>query len=105
MLPERLSTNLTSLNEGEDRRAVVVEFDIADDGSLSNHSVYHAIVRNHAKLVYDPVGLWLEGKGPPPRAVTAWTELRDQILLQDEAAQRLRRARNIAGAYPRASEK
>ena len=98
MLPERLSTDLTSLKEGEDRRAVVVEFDVAGDGTLSNHSVYHAIVTNHAKLVYDPVGLWLEGKGPPPRAIAEWTELRDQIRLQDEAAQRLRRARNIAGA-------
>lgn len=98
MLPERLSTDLTSLNEGEDRLAIVVQFDVAEDGTLANASVQHALVHNHAKLTYDPVGMWLEGKGPPPRAIARSPQLRDQLLLQDEAAQRLRRARNRAGA-------
>ncbi len=98
MLPERLSTDLTSLNEGEDRLAVVIEFDVARDGALGKASVYKALVRNKAKLVYDAVGFWLEGKGPEPPAIAAWPELRDQVRLQDEAAQRLRRARSIAGA-------
>ena len=98
MLPERLSTDLTSLNEGEDRFAVVIEFDVAADGALGKASVYRALVHNRAKLVYDPVGMWLEGKGPAPRAIAASSELNDQLRLQDEAAQRLRRARSIAGA-------
>ena len=98
MLPERLSTDLTSLNEGEDRFAVVIEFDVAADGALGKASVYRAVVHNRAKLVYDPVGMWLEGKGPAPRAIAASSELNDQLRLQDEAAQRLRRARSIAGA-------
>ncbi|HMG13740.1 MAG TPA: ribonuclease catalytic domain-containing protein, partial [Gemmatimonadaceae bacterium] len=98
MLPERLSTDLTSLNEGEDRFAVVIEFDVAHDGALGKGSVYNALVRNKAKLVYDAVGLWLEEKGPPPAAIAASPELRDQLLMQDEAAQRLRLARSIAGA-------
>lgn len=98
MLPERLSTDLTSLNQGEDRLAIVVQFDVAADGALVNQSVQHAMVHNHAKLAYDPVGMWLEGKAPPPRAIAERPELRDQLLLQDEAAQRLRRARNRAGA-------
>jgi exoribonuclease R len=98
MLPERLSTDLTSLNEGEDRFAVVIEFDVAHDGALGKGSVYNALVRNKAKLVYDAVGLWLEEKGPPPAAIAASSELRDQLLMQDEAAQRLRLARSIAGA-------
>ena len=98
MLPERLSTDLTSLNEGEDRFAVVIEFDVAHDGALGKGSVYNALVRNRAKLVYDTVGLWLEEKGPPPAAIAASSELRDQLLMQDEAAQRLRLARSIAGA-------
>src|SRR6476661_2728466 len=66
MLPERLSTDLTSLNEGEDRLAVVVQFDVAADGALGNQSVYRALVHNKAKLAYEDVGLWLEEKGPPP---------------------------------------
>ena len=98
MLPERLSTDLTSLNEGEDRFAVVIEFDVADDGALGKASVYRAVVHNRAKLVYDPVGMWLEGKGPAPPAIAASSELNDQLRIQDEAAQRLRRARSIAGA-------
>ena len=98
MLPERLSTDLTSLNEGEDRFAVVIEFDVAADGALGKASVYRALVHNRAKLVYDPVGMWLEGKGPAPPAIAASSELNDQLRIQDEAAQRLRRARSIAGA-------
>ena len=61
MLPERLSTDLTSLNEGEDRLAVVIEFDVTADGALTNASVYRALVHNKAKLVYDDVGIWLDG--------------------------------------------
>jgi len=98
MLPERLSTDLTSLNEGEDRLAVVIEFDVAHDGALGKASVYNAVVRNKAKLVYDAVGLWLEEKGPAPAAIAASSELHDQLRMQDEAAQRLRLARSIAGA-------
>jgi len=98
MLPERLSTDLTSLNEGEDRLAVVIEFDVAPDGALSKASVYRALVHNRAKLTYDAVGLWLEGKGPAPQAIAASSDLEHQLRMQDEAAQRLRRARSIAGA-------
>ena len=98
MLPERLSTDLTSLNEGEDRLAVVIEFDVAADGTLAKASVYNALVHNRAKLTYDAVGSWLEDKGPAPPAIAESRELHDQLRLQDEAAQRLRRARSIAGA-------
>src|SRR5258705_19828 len=98
MLPERLSTDLTSLNQGEDRLAVVIEFDVAPDGSLDKASVYRGLVHNKAKLVYDAVGMWLEGKAPAPPAIAASRELEAQLRLQDEAAQRLRQARSIAGA-------
>ena len=98
MLPDRLSTDLTSLNEGEDRLAVVVEFDVATEGAISNTSVYRAMVHNKAKLTYEGVGLWLEGKAPPPPEITASSELEKQLRIQDEAAQRLRKARSIAGA-------
>jgi exoribonuclease-2 len=98
MLPERLSTDLTSLNQGEDRLAVVIEFDVTPDGGLANASVYRAIVHNRAKLVYDAVGMWLEGKGPAPKEIAASRALEEQLRMQDEAAQRLRRARSVAGA-------
>src|SRR6266550_6912671 len=77
MLPDRLSCDLSSLNEGEDRLAVVVEFEVAADGTMSNASVYRALVHNKAKLAYDPVGFWLEGKGPAPPAIAASPDLRE----------------------------
>ena len=98
MLPDRLSCDLSSLNENEDRLAVVVEFDVGPDGALGTASVYRAAVRNQAKLTYESVGLWLEGKGPEPPEIAASPALREQLHIQDEAAQQLRRARSIAGA-------
>jgi len=98
MLHERLSTDLTSLNEGEDRLAVVIEFDVTPTGDLASASVYRALVHNRAKLTYDAVGMWLEDKGPPPPEIARSAELGRQVRLQDEAALRLRRARAVAGA-------
>ncbi|MDB4870246.1 MAG: rnb, partial [Gemmatimonadales bacterium] len=98
MLPDRLSCDLSSLNEDEDRLAVVVEFDVDPDGALGKASVYRARVRNQAKLTYESVGQWLEGKGPAPEAIVASSALHEQLRIQDEAAQLLRRARSIAGA-------
>jgi len=98
MLPERLSTDLSSLNEGEDRLALVVEFLVAADGSLGTPTVYRAMVHNHAKLTYDAVGAWLDGNAPPPAAFARHTELAHQVKLQDDAARRLREARVASGA-------
>src|SRR5205814_78663 len=64
MLPEKLSTDLTSLNAGEDRYAVVIDFDVAPDGTLGKPEVARALVHNHAKLTYNEVGPWLENDGP-----------------------------------------
>ena len=70
MLPERLSTNITSLGFAEDRLAVVVEMIVGADGSVEDSSVYRACVRNQAKLAYDSVAAWLDG-GTMPKAVAA----------------------------------
>jgi exoribonuclease-2 len=98
MLPERLSTDLTSLNEGEDRAAVVMEFLVAADGSVSGDSVYRATVRNRAQLTYSGVGAWLEKTAGPPPNVAASADLQAQLNLQDEAAATLREARHKLGA-------
>lgn len=71
MLPEQLSTDLTSLNEHADRLAVIVELNVASDGTISAPGVYRALVRNHAQLTYNGVGPWLEGTaGAPPKSPT-----------------------------------
>lgn len=98
MLPEQLSTDLTSLNEGEDRLAVVVALTVAADGSVRTPDVFRAVVRNHAKLAYNAVGAWLEDRGPIPRAISAVPGLDAQLRMQDRAAQALRARRQERGA-------
>ena len=79
MLPEKLSTNLTSLNFNEDRPAIVIEMVIGLDGSLKASDIYRAHVRNHAKLAYNSVAAWLEGEGIVPEAITAVNGLADNL--------------------------
>ncbi len=98
MLPERLSTDLTSLLPGRDRVAIVVEFAVLKDGSVRRGEVYRALVNNKAKLVYEQIGDWLESKGPFPEACRNIAGLEDQVRLQDEAAKRLRDFRMDKGA-------
>jgi len=98
MLPEELSTGLTSLNENADRLAVVVEMVLAGDATIQSSSAYRAVVRNKAQLAYSGVGPWLEGKASAPPKVAASAALQDQLKLQDEAAQGMRAARYKMGA-------
>src|SRR5579872_3524903 len=98
MLPEELSTGLTSLNENVDRLAVVVEMVVAADGSISSPGVYRALVRNQAQLTYNGVGPWLEGSAAPPPKVAASADLAAQLKLQDEAARILLDERRRMGA-------
>ena len=98
MLPEKLSTNLTSLGEAEDRLAMVVDMTIDGKGEVVASDVYRAAVRNHAKLAYNGVAAWLEGAGPPPPRLTAVSGLDAQLRAQDEVAQRLKRSRCERGA-------
>src|ERR1700750_2586336 len=68
MLPVELSTGLTSLLEGEDRLGIVMELNLSAGGDVSSKQVYRAVVHNRAKMDYDTVGAWLEGRGPAPEA-------------------------------------
>jgi VacB/RNase II family 3'-5' exoribonuclease len=97
MLPERLSTDLTSLNEGEDRPAVVVEMTMNDEG-IGACEIYLATVRNHAKLAYPSVGAWLEGATAAPAKVQAVAGLADNLQRQDDAARALKDSRHRRGA-------
>ena len=98
MLPERLSTDLTSLGQGEDRLAVVIEFVVDGAGSGDTSNVYRAAVRNQAKLAYPSVGAWLEGQAEMPPAIGAVPGLADNLRLQDQVARRLRASRHEEGA-------
>lgn len=98
MLPERLSTDLTSLNDGEERLAVVVSMDVDREGEISGSEVFRARVFNHAKLAYNALAEWLEGTGPLPHAAAAVDGLAENLKLQDRATQALRRHRAESGA-------
>jgi RNB domain len=62
MLPEKLSTDVTSLNFNQDRIAIVIEMVVGADGSIEDSKIYKSWVRNHAKLAYNSVAAWLERK-------------------------------------------
>ncbi len=89
MLPAELSEGITSLNENQDRVAVVIEFAVDSAGTVSDGKAYRALVHNRAQLAYNSVGAWLEGRGPAPAKVAASTDLTAQLKLQDSAAQRM----------------
>ena len=98
MLPERLSTDLTSLIESGERLAIVIEMTIARDGEVTASAIYRARVLNHAKLAYDGVAAWLEGEAPAPVKLAAVVGLEDQLRLQDEGAQAFKKKRIQSGA-------
>ena len=98
MLPEKLSTDLTSLNFNEDRLSIVVEMVIGADGSLQDSDIYRARVRNHAKLAYNSVAAWLEGNGTVPEAIAAANGLDENLRMQDRTAQSMKNFRHVHGA-------
>ena len=89
MLPAELSEGITSLNENQDRVAIVVEFTADSTGCVASGKAYRALVRNSAQLAYNAVGAWLQGTGPAPGKVAANADLAAQLKLQDKAAQGL----------------
>jgi exoribonuclease-2 len=98
MLPERLSTDLTSLNEDADRLAVVVEMTVGADGAVADAGVGRALVRNHAKLAYSAVAAWLDEAAPAPARVAAVAGLDAQLRVQDRVAHALKGVRHAEGA-------
>jgi exoribonuclease-2 len=98
MLPTELSEGVTSLNENEDRLALVIEFSVDATGAVSGGKVRRAYVRNRAQLAYNSVGAWLEGTGPAPEKVAANADLAAQLKLQDTAARRMLGGRFQHGA-------
>ena len=98
MLPERLSTDLTSLGQDVVRLALVVDVVVDAAGKVGAVEVYRAVVRNRAKLAYPGVGEWLEGRGPLPAPAAAVPGLADNLKLQDQVAQRLKANRHEHGA-------
>jgi len=98
MLPEKLSTDLTSLGFDDERPSIIIEMTIAADGSLEDSDVYSAVVRNKAKLAYNSVAAWLEGKAGVPEKAARVKGLPENLQLQDRAAQQMKEFRHEHGA-------
>jgi exoribonuclease II len=98
MLPEKLSTDFTSMNPGEDRLSVVTAMTFKADGTLVHSTVFRARVHNKAQLAYDSVSDWIDGQGPLPKAAAMVPGLDAQIRTQDSVAQQLRANRREHGA-------
>lgn len=98
MLPEKLSTNLSSLCEHEERVAIVVKITIDKEANVKDSALFQAVVFNHAKLSYDTIGSWLEGKEPAPEKVSFNPLLMEALQLQHTLAQKLRTLRFASGA-------
>jgi exoribonuclease-2 len=98
MLPEELSTGITSLLEDQDRLTVVIEFVVGSDGVVKSSDLYRALVRNKAQLQYNSVGGWLEGTSAAPPKINSSSNLQQQLKLQDEVAQKLKQQRFQHGA-------
>lgn len=98
MLPEKLSNDFTSLNEGEDRLAVVVKIIMSAEGEIEDGTIFEALVRNHAKLAYPSLGSWLQGEGKIPDKVKKVSGLKEALMCQHKAAQTLKKRRHVIGA-------
>lgn len=98
MLPDQVSTGITSLNFHEDRLSIVVEMLIDATGSVEDSDIYRAWVRNKAKLAYNSVAAWLDNKAVMPEAIASTQGLAENLRLQDQVAQRLKNFRHIHGA-------
>jgi exoribonuclease-2 len=103
MLPEKLSTDLTSLGPGVDRISLIIEYVVREEGSLAESEISRAVVRNHAKLTYNAVATWLDGQGPLPEAAVSVQGMDAQLRLQDAVAGQLRELRHQKGALDFAS--
>jgi exoribonuclease-2 len=98
MLPEKLSTDLTSLNEKQRRASIVVKIDLDLLGNLTNPSIFEALVCNYAKLSYEEIGPWLAGTQPLPNKVAQVPGMEKALRIQHEAAQLLKKKRHAEGA-------
>ena len=96
MLPEKLSTDLTSLKEGADRQAMVVEMVISASGEVLSSDIYPAVVQNKAHLTYNQVAAFLDTRTSKGSLIPP--EVAKNLRLQARIAANLRTQRYKRGA-------
>src|SRR5260370_17104220 len=98
MLAEKLSTDVTSLADGKEGLAIVIEMEVGADGAVGKSDIYRAMVMNRAKLAYNSVAAWLDGTAPAPAPITKVSGLDQNLRLQDRVAQAMKTRRHQQGA-------
>ena len=96
MLPEALSNGICSLKPDVERLALVCELNISAAGEVRRATFYEAVIRSHARLVYEDVDRWLKGARDKPLAGGA--DVADNLLCLDALYQCLRKQREGRGA-------
>lgn len=85
MLPRELSDDLCSLRAQEIRPVLACRMTIAADGTIEEDiTFFAATIESKAKLVYDEVSDWLEGKAgwqPPSEAIANQIRLLHRVCL------------------------
>jgi ribonuclease R len=61
MLPERISNNLCSLREGEDKPAIAVRMTFSAEGRKIRHSFHRVMMKSAAKLAYPQAQAAIDG--------------------------------------------
>lgn len=61
MLPERISNDLCSLREGEDRPAIAVRMTFSSEGRKLRHSFHRVMMKSAAKLAYPQAQTAIDG--------------------------------------------
>ena len=62
MLPERISNDLCSLREGEDRPAIAVRMVFSREGRKARHTFHRVMMKSAAKLSYQQAQAAIDGK-------------------------------------------
>jgi ribonuclease R len=96
MLPERLSNDLCSLREAEDRLTWTVRFTVSPKGKITKRTAMDSVIRSRRRCTYAEVAEWLEAsraKWPSESEPFA-----DSLELLAEAAARLGKARHERGS-------
>ncbi len=89
MLPERISNELCSLRPDEDKLTFAVIFEITPKAEIKSHWIGRTVIHSNKRFAYGDVQALIEN-GPG--------ELKDEILILNNLAQRFRKQRFKKGA-------
>ena len=101
MLPERISNDLCSLREGEDRPALAVRMVFGADGRKRSHRFHRIMMRSAAKLSYRQAQDAFDGR-PDRRGLAGQGRARRPLARLRGAPPRPRGARPAGARHPRA---